>query len=184
MILFDPSDRRRLLFAGVTSIAALPLLLGGGGPAASPASVAAIGPVGAAGAAVDGGAGNAASAHALVSSVDVDGESGPGFLIGPPPATKPNVVEVAVPGQTSANAKLTHASYRGELTGARRPCAIATIQIGMTIQVVNLHNGHTTTCTVVGAPAGGDRAPLVLDDNGFLELADLADQPIPVRISW
>jgi hypothetical protein len=37
---------------------------------------------------------------------------------------------------------------------------------------------------VVGAPAGGDRAPLVLDDNGFLELADLADQPIPVRISW
>ena len=54
----------------------------------------------------------------------------------------------------------------------------------MTIEVVNLHNGHTVTCTVVGAPATGDRAPLVLDDAGFLELADLADQPIPVRISW
>jgi hypothetical protein len=54
----------------------------------------------------------------------------------------------------------------------------------MTVEVVNLHNGHTVTCTVVGAPAIGDRAPLVLDDEGFLELADLADQPIPVRVSW
>jgi hypothetical protein len=184
VILFDPSDRRRLLFAGVSSLAALPLLLGGGGPAASPASVAAIGPVGAAGAAIDAGSADASSGHTLVNSIDVDGESGPGFLIGPPPATKPNVVEIAVPGRTSANAKLTHASYRGQLTGAHRPCAIASIQIGMTIEVVNLHNGHITTCTVVGSPAAGDRAPLVLDDDGFLELADLADQPIPVRVSW
>jgi hypothetical protein len=180
---FDPSDRRRLLFAGVTSLAALPLLLGGGGSSASGASVAAIGPVDVAGA-IDAGAGGAASGHALVSSVDIDGESGPGFLIGPPPATKPELIEIAVPGSASANAKLTHASYRGRLSGPGRPCAIATIQVGMTIEVVNLHNGHTTTCTVVGAPAAGDRAPLVLDDAGFLELADLADQPIPVRISW
>jgi hypothetical protein len=180
---FDTSDRRRLLVAGVTSIAALPFLLGGGGSPASSAPVAAIGPVDVAGA-IDAGADGAASGHALIESVDVDGESGPGFLIGPPPATKPSLVEIAVPVQGSANAKLTHASYRGRLTGAVRPCAIASIQIGMTIEVLNLHNGHKVRCTVVGAPAAGDRAPLVLDDDGFLELADLADQPIPVRISW
>ncbi len=183
MTFFDPSDRRRLLAAGLTSLAALPFLLGGGGSHASGASVAAIGPVDVAGA-IDGGASAAASGQALIQSVDVDGESGPGFLIGPPPATRPSVVEIAVPGSASANAKLTHASYRGRLSGADHPCAIASIQVGMTIDVLNLHNGHTTTCTVVGAPATGDRAPLVLDDDGFLELADLADQPIPVRISW
>ena len=145
MTLFDTSDRRRLLVAGVTSIACLPFLLGGGGSPASSASVAAIGPVDVAGA-IDAGADGAASGRALIESVDVDGDQGR-LPHRSPPATKPTLVEVAVPVRASASAKLTHAPA----TGAARPCAIASIQIGMTIEVLNLHNGHKVRCTVVGA---------------------------------
>ena len=104
----EPGDRRRLLAAGVTTIAALPFLLGGGGKGAG-TGVATIGE----GANIVGVLDSSAirprrrrSTHAL------EAPGMPGFLLGPPPATDPSEVTIVVPTSGPANLLEGTATYQ------------------------------------------------------------------------
>ena len=55
---------------------------------------------------------------------------------------------------------------------------------GSTLTVTNTNNGQTTTCVnsiSTPLPAGVD---IVIHTDIFTSISDLADAPVPVRISW
>jgi hypothetical protein len=52
------------------------------------------------------------------------------------------------------------------------------------LKVTNLDNGQTTTCMNtlgMSLPAGSD---LVMNTAVYILIADLAEAPVPVRVSW
>jgi hypothetical protein len=50
--------------------------------------------------------------------------------------------------------------------------------------VLDLDNGKSVWCAVIGPPAASARATLVLDTEEFAQIADLGESPIHVRITW
>ena len=55
---------------------------------------------------------------------------------------------------------------------------------GATVKVSNVDNGLSITCTNtlgMAVPAG---TGIVIDTALFVQIGDLADAPIPVRMSW
>ena len=50
--------------------------------------------------------------------------------------------------------------------------------------VENIDNGQTTTCTNTLGMAIPAAADIVLHTDVFGEIGDLADAPVPVRVSW
>jgi hypothetical protein len=185
--LFEPSDRRRILAACITTLALVPLLLGSedsrpGGDS----GLAAIGQGDLAAALAEGDSGTTVQQEVAAPVVVAEESSGgPGYLIGPPPATEPTVVRIAVPPTSTGNAIQSTATFRRwEARTAAQPCAVQDIPMGVTVTVTSLQNGQSITCMVVGQPRPGDRAPVVLDADLFAQLADLIEQPIPVRVTW
>ena len=64
------------------------------------------------------------------------------------------------------------------------PCTTALAPWGKVLTVTNTDNGQTTTCLnsiSTPLPAGVD---IVLHTDVFALISDLADAPVPVRISW
>ena len=85
------------------------------------------------------------------------------------------------PTATEATGK---ASFRRYDDPSKRPCTTALAPWGTTLTVTNTDNGQTTTCLnsiSTPLPAGVD---IVLHTDVFASISDLADAPVPVRISW
>jgi hypothetical protein len=178
----EPGDRRRLLVAGITTIAALPLLLGGRGGA----GVATIGQQADIAAALD--ASTSEPTPGVPTPTPVADDNSPiGFMRGPPPATLPAVVQIAVPGSGPGSLLEGTASFErfaSEGDGYGQPCELAGPAVGAIATVVNLDNGRSTSCTVIGPPRPGARVTAVLSSTAFSQIADLGQAPIHVRISW
>jgi hypothetical protein len=177
----EPGDRRRLLAAGVTTIAVLPFLLGGGSK--SPTGVATIGE----GANIAGALDSSAAAPAPAAApVDLEPVAMPGFLLGPPPATDPAEVIVVVPTSGPRNLLEGTASYDRyeDESGVPDPCAFAGPPIATDLLVLDLDNGKSVWCSVIGPPSPGARTNLVLDTEEFTQIADLGQSPVHVRITW
>ncbi|HEY8092816.1 MAG TPA: hypothetical protein VID93_03510 [Acidimicrobiales bacterium] len=178
----ESGDRRRLLLAGVTTIAVVPFLLGGGGNAAS-TGVAAIGESASIAGALDSSAG---ASEPAAHSPALDVPSMPGFLIGPPPATDPAEVTIVVPTSGPANLLEGRATYERftDEPGASDPCAFPGVEFGTDLLVLDLDNGKSVWCTAIGPPGPSARADLVLDTEEFEQIADLGQSPVHVRITW
>jgi hypothetical protein len=165
-------DRRRLALASIFTVAALPALWiinrNDAGSAAPPLGAAGVPQVGA----------NQAP------STSVYTPDPPIFLNGPASGADPAVVDIIIPpGPTATEAK-GKASFRRYADAAKRPCTTALAPWGRTLTVTNTDNGQTTTClnsTSTPLPAGVD---IVLHTDVFTLISDLADAPVPVRISW
>ena len=56
--------------------------------------------------------------------------------------------------------------------------------MGTNLLVLDLDNGKSVWCAVIGPPAASARATLVLDTEEFAQIADLGESPIHVRITW
>jgi len=178
----EPGDRRRLLAAGITTIAVLPFLLGGGGE--SPTGVAAIGEGANLASALDSSA--SASAPPAADPVDLEPVAMPGFLLGPPPATDPAEITVVVPTSGPRNlleGTATYERYTDE-PGLPDPCSFAGPPQGTDLLVLDLDNGKSVWCSVIGAPPPSARSNLVLDTEEFTQIADLGQAPVHVRITW
>jgi hypothetical protein len=108
----------------------------------------------------------------------------PSFLDGPAPPPPPAVVNIAVPGTASQNQAKVTASFRRFDDPSGRPCTTLIAPEGATITVTDVDNGLSTTCVNrFGAtlPRGVD---IVLHTDLYTTIADLADAPISVRLSW
>jgi hypothetical protein len=178
----EAGDRRRLVAAAVTTVAALPFLLASPGKGGT--GVATIGQQANIVSALDA---STSEAQPATASPSADELSTPGFLIGPPPATDPAEVQIAVPTSRQGNVfegKATYQHFVSEGTGLGRPCAFAEVAPGTQVSVLDLDNGKTVACAVFGAPRAGARADLVLDTSEFGLIADLGQAPVNVRVTW
>lgn len=166
-------DRRRVVVASLFTLAALPALwvfnresaVTSGSPS-----------VGAAGVDIGGGANTAPSTTAYEPQP-------PLFVGGDEQPARPGVVDVAVPPTAGANETIATASFRRYSAGSRQ-CTTLLAPDGATLTVVNIDNGQSTTCINtlgMAMPAGAD---IVLHTDVFGEIGDLADAPVPVRVSW
>lgn len=113
-----------------------------------------------------------------------EGET-PVFLDNTLPVVAPAVIDVALPEPRSATETDGTATYQRYLgTTVVRPCTAVTAPSGATITVVNVDNGLSTTCTNTLGFSVPPNVTICLDTAVYVEIADLVDAPIPVRISW
>jgi len=178
----EPGERKRLVAAAVTTIAALPLLLAGAG--SGPSRVATIGQQANISSAL--GASGSDATPAAASPAEQLGGS-PGFLIGPPPATDPSEVAIAVPTSRVGNSiegKATYQHLVSEQGDGGHPCAFAGVAPRTPVTIMDLDNGKSIACTVFGPPNPGVPVPVVLGVADFASIADLGQSPINVRVSW
>ncbi len=135
-----------------------------------------------------------ASAPTCVGCVDDAGNSAPStteyephpplFVGGGDDATPADPVSIATSPQPNANEVLTTSQFLryGDVTVRR--CSTMLAPEGALLTVVNLDNGQSTTCTNtqgVDVPVG---VGMVMHTDVFAEIGDLADAPLPVRVSW
>jgi hypothetical protein len=188
---FEHGDRARLVVASCLTVAALPFLLNEGKAqrAERPPTVAAVAPGGEALASPLGDEAQPtppADGAALASTPTTD--AGPSFLFSGPtsPTTAPAIV-VAVPASTSPTAETGRASFRrwpAGSTSVSAPCAAWFLDLGTTVTVTNLDNGHAVRCVIADRTGVPDDQVIVLDTAVFEQLADVVEAPIPVTISW
>ena len=165
-------DRRRLALASIFTVAALPALwminrndADSAAPALGAAGVPQVG-------------------ADEAPSTSVYTPNPPIFLNGPPSGADPAVVDIIIPPgptETEANGK---SSFRRYTDPTKRPCSTGLAPWGATLTVTNTDNGQATTCVnsiSTPLPAGVD---IVLHTDMFTLISDLADAPVPVRISW
>jgi hypothetical protein len=163
------SDRRRLLFAAAFTTLALPALwVASGERGVDPA-------VGAAGVPVP---------IADPESVDVTyAPEGPVFLTEDVQADAPAVAAaVQGPTQGAANDVSSIASFK-RITDVGG-CSTNLAPPGTTLTVENLDNGRSITCVAVYGVPVPEGVGVVLDTGLLAQITDLAEAPIPVRVTW
>lgn len=169
----NSSDRRRVVLASVFTLVALPALW-----ALNRDTSATTPNVGAAGVDVGGGNGGtepSTTAYQPETPLFVGGDENP---------TRPAVIDVNVPPPPGANEAIGKASYHRYAGVGVSVCTSLTAPDGAKLTITNLDNGQTTTCTNtlgMALPAGSD---VVLNTAVYVLIGDLADAPIPVRLSW
>jgi hypothetical protein len=168
----NPYDRRRLVLASIFTVAALPALwvinrndADSAAPKVGAAGVVRVG----------------TDTAPPTSSYTPDP---PIFLDGPSNGAGPAVVDIVIPRGPTATEATGHATFRRYADPSRRPCTTSLAPWGSTLTVTNTNNGQTTTCVnsiSTPLPAGID---IVIHTDIFTSISDLADAPVPVRISW
>lgn len=107
----------------------------------------------------------------------------PSFVGGDEQPATPDQINVAVPPAPGENEVIAKASFKRYSAGSRQ-CTTLLAPDGAMLTVENIDNGQSTTCTNtlgMAIPAGAD---IVLHTDVFGEIGDLADAPVPVRVSW
>ena len=102
-----------------------------------------------------------------------------------PPAL-PGLINVAVPPAPGANELLDEGQLPPLLSApVGQPCTTLLAPDGATLTVTNLDNGQTTTCTnTLGHRRAGRRRHRAQHGAVHVTIGDLADAPVPVRVSW
>ena len=168
-------DRRRVVVACVFTLVALPALWA---LTRDPANTAGSPQVGAAG--VDVGR----AANDTAPSTTAYQPEAPLFVGGDDDPTPPGLVNVAVPPPPGANEAVGQASFHRYAGVGVSVCTTLLAPEAAELTVTNLDNGQTTTCTNtlgMALPAGSD---IVLNTAVYILIADLADAPVPVRVTW
>jgi hypothetical protein len=172
---FDLTDQRRLAVAAAITVIALPSLWltsrneEAGAPNVATAGVV-ISPE------------SESPGNAVPGVANPMGSPGAAYLDGPPAATSPGVINIAIPSAASGSSVTGTASYRSSLF-AEGICQVKDAPFGATVTVTNLDNSRSVTCTASVSPAGILES-VVMHPDAFLAIADLADAPVPVEISW
>ncbi len=171
-------DQRRIVMAAVATLVALPFLLREGTGAGRPEAVAAV----------TVGGGNLAGR--LAPSGKPAPDAGPAAAPAPA-ATGPDApvtpITIATPIPEGPNTRRGSASFTRLASSpvvGDQLCLAPDIPRNTKVTVLNLDNGHSTFCYVVGAAPVRPGQVIVLGSSVLEQLADVAQAPIPVRISW
>lgn len=155
------ADRRRLVFATIITIVALPTLWLTSRDEASDGT---LNPVAAA---VNGGS--------------------PVFMVGPtaPPVPEPEVATPA-PVADQVTGRATFRRWDSATVAQLRnyPCHTTVAPVGARVTVTNVNNGRSVPCVNTGAETAATNAIIVLHTEALLSIGDLADAPLPVRVTW
>ncbi len=155
------ADRRRLVFATIITIVALPTLWLMGRDQASDGTLTPVA------VAVNGGA--------------------PVFMAGPttPPLPEPAVVSTTAPGE-QATGRATFRRWDSTTVAEVRaaPCQTVLAPLGTRLTVTNVNNGRSVRCVNVALEPPPNGALVMLHTEALLAIGDLADAPLPVRVSW
>ena len=166
-------ERRRVVLATAFTVIALPAiwLFDRNTPTAAPT----IGGVGVP-------APEATAAGFIVASTELDV---PVFLDNNVVVVAPAVIDIALPdapGEDELDGTATFKQFVD--VDASRTCSAPQAPSGASITVTNVNNGLSITCTNthgVSIPYG---VLIGIDTDVFIEIADLVDSPVPVRIAW
>jgi hypothetical protein len=175
-VYWEVGDRRRLAFAAVVTVLALPYLWASkrDQPAAPGGQVAVVTP------------NSDLSGSRVVEASDV-AISTPAYLDGPSVTVSPApiVIDVAPTGdRADAVGSATFQRLGGQVGEGDPRCWTNLAPFGARVVVTNTENGFKVTCL------NGDTRPLppdfviVIDSDAFASLADLTEAPIPVELSW
>jgi hypothetical protein len=179
------ADRRRLVFATIVTIVALPTLWftsrdEASDGALSPVAIAVNGrPVAE--------AARGASPTTTSSPTSVVGDDEPVFMAGPtaPPVPEPAVASPELPAE-QASGRATFRRWDGATVTQLRahPCQTFLAPPGTRLTVTNVNNGRSVRCVNVAAEVPPQNAIIVLHTEGLLAIGELADAPLPVRVTW
>jgi hypothetical protein len=178
----ERADWVRVVGVSVITLLALPLVMTENRKSQGDRPVAAVG---AAGGFASGVRENGSEPTATATTTTTD----PGFLGASTVtlAAPPDVIDIAVQAPPKATSALGHATFRRWAPGTApvtNPCATPLAKVGTVVVVTDTDNGQYTSCVNVS------RAPLpagevvVLDSSVFAHIADLAQAPVPVRLTW
>lgn len=174
----EGADRKRLLVATAATLLALPLLVreNRAQQGDRPDAVAAVAPGIDLAGPLRGGSGGTADPPAVTVTV---------ATAAPIVATTAAPIVIATPMSTTGNTETGLASYkRLSPTPGPRLCATPAAPRGRAIRVLDIDNGHEVTCTNVSTKQSINGNTVLLDTTTFKELADLAQAPIPISVSW
>ena len=109
----------------------------------------------------------------------------PLFVGGDEEVAPPDPISIATAPEPSANEVLTTTQFVriNDDSGTPR-CSTMLAPEGLILTVLNVDNGQSTTCTNtqgIDVPHG---VGMVMDTEVFAKIGDLADAPLPVRVSW
>ena len=168
---FDDRDRRRLGFATVLTIAALPAvwLVNRDDPATGP-NVAAVG------LAAEGGA-----PTTTIEPIDPMGEVQAKYLEGGSTTPPPVQVPIAVGSSDSRVVATGHAVFRRSV-GDPTVCLFSGIAPGETVTVVNVDNGRSTECRTRSQQPDAPVGELVMHPDRFIQIADLMSAPVDIEV--
>jgi hypothetical protein len=166
-------ERRRVAVATCITLVALPALWWAkrDQPIAAPSVAAA-----------DTGSGLAAgilTPQAVVAPAD----SPPGFLSGPGQDVAPVAAEPVGPAAEETFTRSGLGTFKTFPDLSERLCEVSFLPDGARITVENTDNGQRVECFVNRTRLPSDQL-IILDASLFVELSDLAEAPIPVRIRW
>jgi hypothetical protein len=114
------------------------------------------------------------------SATDAMGTASVGFLDGTAPTRDDDPATIAIP--RLARSISGTASFRRDIVDTT-VCQAPGVPFNTRITVTNLNNSRSVQCIAsVGGPAPDD--DVVLHAAAFLEIADITDAPVPVKITW
>ncbi|MCB0999263.1 MAG: hypothetical protein KDB40_08205 [Acidimicrobiales bacterium] len=168
----DVHERRRLVLATAFTIVALPAiwLFDRDDPAATPGVAAAGLP----------------APVVSESPVTITTEPElPVFLDNTVVVVAPAVIDVAIPDAKGPNVIEGSASYKRfpPETGDRK-CSAPGVPSGVAITITNIDNGLSLTCRNTNGVAIPYGIAVGIDTDLFIQIADLGDSPIPIRLSY
>jgi len=168
-------DRRRLLIAALLTMVALPTLWWAkrDNPIATP---------GVAVADVSGALANATGASKTAVKVSGPGTP-PGYLSGPGDPSPPAPGEATGPPLEESFTRGGLGSFKAFPPLSEQLCELAFLPDRTRITVENTDNGKRVEC-LVSRTRLAEGIVIVLDASLFVELSDLAEAPVPVRIRW
>lgn len=172
LFVMDVHERRRVVLATAVTVLALPAiwLLDRDDPASSPGVAA---------------AGLPAPAN-TESAVTLDTEPEPPiFLDNTVVVVPPAVIDVAIPMTPEGTVVEGVATYkRFPVETGERKCAAPAVPSGVELTITNIDNGLSITCRNTNGVSMPYGVLVGIDTDLFIEIADLGDSPIPVRLSY
>jgi hypothetical protein len=91
-------------------------------------------------------------------------------------------IAVAVPAARSGVFMSTRATYRSSIPSSS-VCFVADAPYGARVTVTNVDNGRSISC-IASVSNLGNRDPVIVHTDSFIQVADLSDAPIHVEITW
>lgn len=156
-------ERRRILVLGVVTIIAVTALRSTG----------------------FGGDDAAATTTTTTSTIAVTDESIPDPVIlgGPAPLAPSGSAAIAYPATTGN--ELTGLATFSNLGYTQTPVCYSTqVPAGAIVTVTNVNNGRTVKCTSVYSLLVPPGMTIMLHNSVFVDIANLNDAPLPVKITW
>jgi len=115
---------------------------------------------------------------------DADEPEMPIFLDNTVVVVAPAVIDVALPEAPGDDELEGTGSFKRFDPLSDRKCAAPGVPSNTLITVTNINNGLSITCRTTNGVSVPYGVTVAIDTDLFIEIADLASAPVPVRLSW